>query len=156
MIRVSPSSSSLRSPRSAPTGREVTLRIGSKEAPRTLRFTLRHEVPKNFDDHVRAVAPQELDEALRASILEGKAPAAPLDSVIRHLPPEDRVRAVLCAAMGDDAARRDAAIAFLKAFAVAWNREIGVPEAPKADLAPMDFDPAWRSFIESLSRSPLR
>ncbi len=135
----------------------VTLRLGDRASPRTFRFRLRDVPSTALEDVVRSVAPAPLDEALAAAILgDGRDVPPEVAAIAGLLPPEDRVRAVLSAARGDDRAVSGRAAAWLAGFAEAWNAEERLPAAPStgpAESRTPDPD-AWAAWLHGMSAGP--
>ena len=115
-------------------GDTVTLTLGGAGSPQTLRFLLRDDYRASLEEAVTASVPRDFDRLVADSLLGDTAaePGTAAALAMTCVPPEDRVRAVVRA--GQQAPSRAAADAWLRAFADQWNRDVGLPPAPRSGL----------------------
>ena len=132
------------------TPERVTLRLGTPSTPTTFRFRLRDTRKTGLDETVLTTIPKNLDDHIVAALLgeEEKKPDRAIQALLDWGPPEEKVRALLGVAAGDDEELRAAAWSKLEAIAAEWNREVGLPEAPATGGV------AWEEWCRKVIRFP--
>ncbi|MBI4879379.1 MAG: hypothetical protein HY812_06920 [Planctomycetes bacterium] len=131
---------------------EVTLRAGDPDGPTTFRVDLREGYRPNLEPQIAALVEADLDRAqaqvLLAQAAENEPPVAVLPS---WAPPEDAVRAVLAVLQGVEGEEREAAAAWLAAFAASWNGAEGFPAAPERGADDAAWAAAWAAWYLDVS-----
>ncbi len=133
----------------------VTFVLGARAFPVTLRLGIRDEYEPSLEGVVAETLKVDLDQALADDPGVGGADGqARLLDIVGWGPPEERVRAILSAASGEDEPAQRA-MRRLEAFAESWNAGHGVPEAPLGTQDDDAFVSAWKRFYEALKQYPI-
>jgi len=136
-------------------GDSITVVVGAAEGSGTLRARIRDEYKPNLDKVLVENVEADLDAQLAEAELDASEQPLPGIAAIRQFgPPEEPVRALLCAASSGPE-RRAAALEKLRQRAAAFNRAHGVPPAPEDDAAPEKYLAVWREWYAQMKRYPL-
>jgi hypothetical protein len=132
----------------------VEFALGRAKTPSTWRYQIRSEYEPSLEKVVAETVKTNVDETAAGALLEPNAAAS---EAIRALldwgPPEARVRALMSAAGGGDAARKAAAIGQLASWARRWNEARGAAQAPSMEAA--SYDPAaWKKWYAAMRQFP--
>lgn len=141
----------------------VTVQIGLPQRPSTLRFHLRDSYESSLEETVHAHGGGDLDGrilgAQRAGVGEEGEGLEFSAELLKLLPPEERVRALIREAERDDAEVRRRAFSDLGAFATRWNEN----SLPRAPVMAIDLDDdaravaleAWKRWYRQMIVFPL-
>ncbi len=133
----------------------VTITLGDPAVVNTFRLRVRpdQEYKANFEAEVQRYGGPSITDSLAAALLkEERSPTPGIAAFAAWGPPEERVRALVHAAEGDDRNRVQLALAKLGEFAQRWNREEGEPAAPVgAQVTDLD---AWRQWLSAVEDFP--
>ncbi len=129
--------------------------LGRAKTPGTWRLQIRSDYEPSLEKVVAQSLKTNVDETAADALLPPNATAcASIRALLDWGPPEDRVRALMSAAQGGDAARKTAAIGQLAAWARRWNEEHGVPQTPSTEAGA--YDPAaWKKWYASVRHYPV-
>jgi hypothetical protein len=129
--------------------------LGRAKTPSTWRFQIRSDYEPSLEEVVVQSVKTKVDDTAAGALLQPKAALSdPIRAMLDWGPPEDRVRALMLAAQGGDAARKASAIGQLGAWARRWNEEHGVPKAPSMGAG--SFDPsAWKNWYAAMRQYPV-
>lgn len=117
----------------------VTVRVGYREEPTTIRLGLRRGYKDNVAGAVIEAVPTQFDRRLSEELLTGDNDVEALSILgLRAIPHEDQVRAVLWARSNG---QRDSADRWLVAFKAYWEQRHRYPAAP----ASRPSDPEWEA-----------
>jgi hypothetical protein len=133
----------------------VEFMLGRVKTPGTWRFQIRSDYEPSLEKVVVEAVKTNVDETAADALLPPNAAASdPIRALLDWGPPEERVRALMSAAGGGDAARKTAAIGQLDSWARRWNEEHGVPPAPSGQSG--SYDPAaWKKWYVSMRQFPV-
>jgi len=136
-------------------GDAITIVVGTAKRSGTLRATIRDEYEPSLEKVLVENVKTDLDAELGAAELNQGAKPLPGIVAIRDFgPPEEPVRALLCAASSGPE-KRKAALEGLRARAAAFNRDRGVPPAPEDGEDPEKYLAAWKEWYGQMKRYPL-
>ena len=136
-------------------GDSVTIVLGTTKRSGTLRATIRDEYEPSLEKVLVENVKTDLDAELAAAELHRGAKPPPGIAAIRDFgPPEEPVRALLCAASSGPEKRKPA-LEKLRARAAAFNRDHGVPPAPEDDEDAEKYLAAWKEWYGRMKRYPL-
>lgn len=136
-------------------GDSITIVVGTANCSGTLRARIRDEYEPSLEKVLVENVKTDLDAELAAAELHEGAKPPPGIAAIRNFgPPEEPVRALLCAASNGPEKRTDA-LEKLRARAAAFNRDHGVPMAPEDDEDVEKYLAAWRDWYGRMKRYPL-
>lgn len=129
--------------------------LGRAKTPSTAHFEIRSDYEPSLEKVVAKSVKTNVDQTAADALLQPNAAACDrIRALLDWGPPEDRVRALMSAAQGGDAARKTAAIAQLASWARRWNEEHGVPQAPTIEGG--SFDPvAWNKWYAAMRQYPV-
>lgn len=135
-------------------GHRVSLLLGRRDRPTTLRLQIREAYEDSLEDDVIKAVPLDLDEELARSLLDPDVELAPELAHLRSWgPPEDQVRALINAARGQPASRRRVIAEHLARWGARWNREQAVPSA-RLEVDPDEFAASWATWYERVKHPP--
>lgn len=119
----------------------VTVRVGYREEPTTIRLGLRRGYKDNVADAVIAAVPTEFDRRL-SNVLLGGDDGAGVRPVLGlgPVPHEDQVRAMLWARSNG---QREQADRWLVAFKADWERRHRYPIAPASSPSDSEWESDW-------------
>jgi hypothetical protein len=134
----------------------VTFVLGRAKTPSTLRMKIRDEYEPSLEKVVVETVKVDLDKALAEMLLDKNArPSALLSAVRSFGPPEEQVRALMATAQNGDDKQKKAAIERLGSWAKQWNRDHGVPKAPKMRDKLEDYIAAWKKWYGQMRQYPI-
>lgn len=134
----------------------VTFVLGLPKTPSTLRMKLEDEYEPSLEKVVVETVKVDLDKALAEILLDKDAkPSALLLAVRSFGPPEEQVRALMAAAQNGDDKQKKAAIERLASWAKRWNRDHGVPKAPKMRDKLENYIAAWKKWYGQMRQYPI-
>jgi hypothetical protein len=137
-------------------GDRVTFVLGRQKTPSTFRLQIRNEYEPSLEEVVAETVKTNLDEELAAALLDETAePSPPVSRILTWCPPEEQVRALVRAARRGGAVQKSAALERLSSWAVDWNRDRGVPAAPKHVDDRQKYLAAWESWYAQMRQFPL-
>ena len=131
--------------------------LGRVKTPGTWRYRIRSDFTyePSLEKVVAESIKTDIDQQAAEALLQPKATASdPIRALLDWGPPEDRVRALMSAAEGGDAARKKAAVALLDGWGRRWNEQHGVPQAPAMEGGSYDST-AWKKWYASMRRYPV-
>jgi len=135
---------------------QVTFVLGRAKTPSTLRMKIRDEYEPSLEKVVVETVKVDLDKALAEMLLDKDAKPSALLSAVRSFgPPEEQVRALMAAAQNGDDKQKKAAIERLGSWAKRWNRDHGVPKAPKMRDKLEDYIAAWKKWYGQMRQYPI-
>jgi hypothetical protein len=135
---------------------QVTFVLGRAKTPSTLRMKIRDEYEPSLEKVVVETVKVDLDKALAEMLLDKDAKPSALLSAVRSFgPPEEQVRALMAAAQNGDDKQKKAAIERLGSWAKQWNRDHGVPKAPKMRDKLEDYITAWKKWYGQMRQYPI-
>lgn len=135
---------------------QVTFVLGRAKTPSTLRMKIRDEYEPSLEKVVVETVKVDLDKALAEMLLDKDArPSALLSAVRSFGPPEEQVRALMATAQNGDDKQKKAAIERLGSWAKQWNRDHGVPKAPKMRDKLEDYLAAWKKWYGQMRQYPI-
>lgn len=135
---------------------QVTFVLGRPKMPSTWRMKLQDEYEPSLENVVVETVKVDLDKALAEMLLDKDArPSALLSAVRSFGPPEEQVRALMAAAQNGDDKQKKAAIERLGSWAKQWNRDHGVPKAPKMRDKLEDYLAAWKKWYGQMRQYPI-
>ncbi len=134
----------------------VTFVLGLPKIPSTLRTKLQDEYEPSLENVVVETVKVDLDKALAEMLLDKDAKPSALLSAVRSFgPPEEQVRALMATAQNGDDKQKKAAIERLASWAKRWNRDHGVPKAPKMRDKLEDYIAAWKKWYGQMRQYPI-
>lgn len=134
----------------------VTFVLGLPKTPSTLRMKLEDEYEPSLEKVVVETVKVDLDKALAEMLLDKDAKPSALLSAVRSFgPPEEQVRALMVAAQNGDDKQKKAAIERLASWAKRWNRDHGVPKAPKMRDKLENYIAAWKKWYGQMRQYPI-
>jgi hypothetical protein len=131
--------------------------LGREKTPGTWRYRFRSDFTyePSLEKVVAESIKTDVDQQAAEVLLQPKATASdPIRALLDWGPPEDRVRALMSAAEGGDAARKKAAVARLNGWGRRWNEQHGIPQAPAMEGGSYDST-AWKKWYTSMRRYPV-
>jgi len=133
----------------------VTFVLGRAKTPSTLRMKIRDEYELSLEKVVVETVKVDLDKALAEILLDKDAKPSALLSAVRSFgPPEEQVRALMVTAQNGDDKQKKAAIERLASWAKRWNRDHGVPKAPKMRDKLENYIAAWKKWYGQMRQYP--
>ncbi len=137
-------------------GDEVEFVLGSSKRPTTLRVRIRDEYEPSLEKVTIDTVKVDLDEVLAERLLKpDDKTSADVSAVLDWGPPEEPVRALLAAAKRGDADRKKVAILQLRARAIEWNRDHGLPKAPAETDDTEAYLAAWKKWYAQMRQYPV-
>jgi hypothetical protein len=129
----------------------VRFTLGRRDRPVTVRVPLRGEFESDLDGVVTEVASVDVDDVVtRALLRSGEKQPQWVGHLLRWGPPEERVRALLACAHRGDEPEATTACKRLLSFGERWNREAGVPAAPRDLGDRAAFVRSWQEWYASM------
>jgi hypothetical protein len=139
----------------------LTMTVGRKDTPSTVRITLRPEYEPSLEAVLEKSVPERIDEKLSPILLgDSTRIDEPEASWLRRLvewgPPEENVRVVLAVAKGENEERRAEAFSWLEKWGSRLEEDKGLPAAPEPTGDPAVHLEAWEDWYRRIYHFPWR
>jgi hypothetical protein len=136
-------------------GSRVQFVIGRHDTPTTVRVELRDKYEPSLEKAVEAAVRTDFDQAAAQSLLGGANASSAVAAALKAGLPEASVGALIRhAKVGDDAQKAAVARRFAT-WAEQWNRDHGIPAAPKPNASQAKYLAAWERWYVEMKQFPL-